>query len=287
MALSKAKLYSHANAVSKEAFSAMVKNYLDKIVAAIKADPNGFKVTTGLSPAFVRAKTDARLGSKSIEAVITLCVFVAMNSYRIAERDMPGNEFGTAMQTLQLKAGGVKGKGIKDKTTVVAMMAAYPDIVAAVMLVPDMQNAIMAQTVGGYKFTGKKIPFFAYLNGVQGLLVMSEFDESTRKFVCLALLAHQQCYVASRTAAGNKTRPDDKIIKEQRKKTFDFLMNSKSSFDDVDRKVALSEMKITVQDIADTLGAIGKSVDANFENWPMEHHALMDSLGAHVGWVKV
>jgi len=281
------KLWSSGTKTGEE-FKALVKETVKAALVALAANEEGFKITTGLSPALVRFKLEKSLGEKPcMESVVSLAIFVIVNSYRIAERDYPDNEHGNRLRSLKLKAGGEKGKSKKDMYTVVAVLAAFPDICAAVMLEEPVQKIIAKQTVGGWQFRGNAFPFWAYLNGSQSLAVMASASDPERKMVCLAIMAHQQCYISSRFLAGSKTPPSDEKIKEQRKKSFDFLMNAKSAFSDKDRIEAFKGLGLDSNSEMAMLVGLGKQLPGDYSTWPLKADDVLSNFGKVIGWYKV
>lgn len=284
--IAKAKLGVLANLTDAQ-FTQFMKDALVSAMKFLKDEPDKYKIVTGVAPGVVRIKTDARVGStNAAKALISLGIFVCVNSYKVAEREFPGNEFGTHLTLLQLKAGGEKGKGKgKDFTTVVGMLSAFPDVIVWLLNEKQMQETIKAVTVGGWRFTGDVVPFHFYLNGMQTLAMRMDQSEEDRRAIAKTLLCHQQCYVASRTIAGFKKRPSDEKIMEQRKKSLDFLVNAKNAFDDADKDAVLHTIGSNKIDFVKNLIVVGKTLP-DVEKWLYESKDFLENMGKLVGWVK-
>lgn len=286
LVIAKAKLGA-LNSLTEEQFIAHMKTALTEAMRILKEEPDKYKIVTGVAPGVVRLKTDARVGSQvAAKAIISLGVFICVNSYKVAEREYPSNEFGTHLTLLQLKPGGDKGKGKgKDFTTVVAMLSAFPDVIVWLLNEKTMQDTIKGITVGGWRFTGDAVPFHFYLNGMQTLAIRADQTDEERREIAKALLCHQQCYVASRTIAGYKNRPADAKITEQRKKSIDFMMNAKNAFGDADRDAVLKAIGTDKAKFVKPLIDIGKQLP-EVEKWIFESKDFLEAMGKFVGWVK-
>lgn len=272
----------HLCSIGKMSYEALVKVALSNIAARFADDDVNFKVAGGESSRIVRAKIIHTVSeAKIVEAVIDLCTVVAVNGYRVVGKNL-GPAGTLAMVMLGVKIGGKNKNKNERGYTMVATLAAFPDICAEFCF--HAKTHLAARVVGGYKFTGSKFPPELYLNGTHALVIDDKDDQANKRLIGLAILAHQGCYISSRALAGSKGPPEAPKIKSARKKQLDFILTSGNAWPSDQKDKVFTRTSGDRNNIKNVLIGIGKQLPQDIDLWATDAKTFMDSFAGILGW---